>query len=146
MLLRRRMTGPIRRPTLRSTPRDRGCNPSFTGRVRRRSELGLTPKGTGRVELCESEERRDLRAAVAAIARSYGQEYYLSKSLAGEKSTELWQEIGKQGFLGVNIAEKYGGGGVARERQVWNSPRSARVRAWRIRWRTQRFRWRSWRG
>ena len=51
-----------------------------------------------------------MRAAVAAIARSYGHEYYLSKSLAGEKSTELWQEIGKQGFLGVNVAEEYGGG------------------------------------
>ncbi|GAY17362.1 MULTISPECIES: acyl-CoA dehydrogenase family protein [Mycobacteriaceae] len=63
------------------------------------------------MELCESDERRDLRAAVAAIARSYGHEYYLSKSLAGEKSTELWREIGKQGFLGVNIAEEYGGGG-----------------------------------
>lgn len=63
------------------------------------------------MELCESEERRDLRAAVAAIARSYGHEYYLSKALAGEKSTELWQEIGKQGFLGVNVAEEYGGGG-----------------------------------
>jgi len=46
------------------------------------------------MELCESDERRDLRAAVAAIARSYGHEYYLSKSLAGEKSTELWREIG----------------------------------------------------
>jgi len=63
------------------------------------------------MELRESEERRDLRAAVAAIARSYGHEYYLSKSLAGEKSIELWREIGKQGFLGVNIAEEYGGGG-----------------------------------
>lgn len=64
------------------------------------------------MELCESQEQRDLRAAVAAIARSYGHEYYLAKALAGEKSTELWQEIGKQGFLGVNICEQYGGGGA----------------------------------
>lgn len=53
------------------------------------------------MELCESQEQRDLRAAVAAIARSYGHEYYLAKSLAGEKSSELWQEIGKQGFWGL---------------------------------------------
>ncbi|WP_205627307.1 acyl-CoA dehydrogenase family protein, partial [Mycobacteroides sp. H101] len=64
------------------------------------------------MEISESQERRDLRAAVAAIGKSYGHDYYLTKSLGGEKSTELWQEVGKQGFLGVNIAEEYGGGGA----------------------------------
>ena len=61
--------------------------------------------------LHETEEVRDLRAAVASIAKSFGHDYYLEKSKAGEKSTELWQAVGKQGFLGVNIAEEYGGGG-----------------------------------
>lgn len=63
------------------------------------------------MELHETEERRDLRKAVTELARDYGHEYYVRKSLAGEKSTELWQAVGKQGFLGVNIAEEYGGGG-----------------------------------
>lgn len=62
-------------------------------------------------ELHKTEERADLRKAVSRIAHDFGHEYYLAKSLAGEKSTELWQAVGKQGFLGVNIAEQYGGGG-----------------------------------
>lgn len=52
------------------------------------------------MELHETEERQDLRKAVAEIAKDFGHEYYLEKSLAGGKSTELWQAVGKQGFLG----------------------------------------------
>ena len=33
------------------------------------------------------------------------------KTRNGEKLTELWQDMGKHGFLGVNIPEEYGGGG-----------------------------------
>lgn len=33
------------------------------------------------MEISESQERRDLRAAVAAIGKSYGHDYYLTKSL-----------------------------------------------------------------
>ena len=57
------------------------------------------------MELHETEERQDLRKAVAEIAKDFGHEYYLEKSLAGGKSTELWQAVGKQGFLGVNVFE-----------------------------------------
>ena len=64
------------------------------------------------MELHETEERQDLRKAVAEIAKDFGHEYYLEKSLAGGKSTELWQAVGKHGFLGVNLSEQYGGGGV----------------------------------
>ena len=63
------------------------------------------------MELHETEERRDLRKAVTEIAKDFGHDYYVTKSLAGEKSTELWNAVGKQGFLGVNITEEYGGGG-----------------------------------
>ena len=58
------------------------------------------------MELHETEERRDLRKAVTEIAKDFGHEYYVAKSLAGEKSTELWNAVGKQGFLGVNITEQ----------------------------------------
>lgn len=63
------------------------------------------------MELHETMERRELRQAVGEIARDFGHDYYVSKSLAGEKSSELWTAVGKQGFLGVNIEEEYGGGG-----------------------------------
>jgi alkylation response protein AidB-like acyl-CoA dehydrogenase len=62
-------------------------------------------------DLFETEDRKDLRKAVNAVAKDFGHQYFLEKSLSGEKSTELWQAVGKQGFLGVNISEEYGGGG-----------------------------------
>jgi alkylation response protein AidB-like acyl-CoA dehydrogenase len=59
----------------------------------------------------ESEERRALRAAVSDLAKRYGAEYMSRKARAGEKTTELWQDVAKHGYLGVNVPEEYGGGG-----------------------------------
>lgn len=60
----------------------------------------------------ETEERRALRAAVGDLARSYGWQYTREKARAGEHLTELWQDAGKAGFLGVNLPEEHGGGGA----------------------------------
>ena len=59
----------------------------------------------------ESEERQELRKAVAKLAGKYGGDWFAQKARAGEKTTELWLEIGKNGYLGINIPEEYGGGG-----------------------------------
>ncbi len=59
----------------------------------------------------ESQERQQLRAAVRDLASKYGREYFVRKARAGEKTTELWSEAGKLGYLGVNLPEEYGGGG-----------------------------------
>ena len=59
----------------------------------------------------ETDERRELRTQVAKLAGKYGREYFTEKARSGEKTTDLWLEIGKNGYLGINIAEQYGGGG-----------------------------------
>lgn len=59
----------------------------------------------------EPEERVALREAVAKLAGSYGREYIERQARAGEKTTDLWHDMGRHGYLGVNIPEEYGGGG-----------------------------------
>jgi alkylation response protein AidB-like acyl-CoA dehydrogenase len=59
----------------------------------------------------EPEERVALREAVKKLASKYGREYIEKQAAEGGKTTELWLEMGKNGFLGVNLPEEYGGGG-----------------------------------
>ena len=59
----------------------------------------------------ESEERQALRAAVRKLATGYGREYFVTQARSGGKTTDLWLEIGRHGYLGINIPEEYGGGG-----------------------------------
>ena len=59
----------------------------------------------------ESAERRELRTQVARLASKFGREWFTERARAGEKTTELWLEIAKNGYLGINIPEEYGGGG-----------------------------------
>jgi alkylation response protein AidB-like acyl-CoA dehydrogenase len=60
----------------------------------------------------ESEDLVALRESVFKLASKYGREYVLEKARSGGKITELWQDMGKHGFLGVNLPEEYGGGGA----------------------------------
>jgi len=63
------------------------------------------------VAFTEPEERQELRRAVARLASKYGRQWFTNKARAGEKTTELWLEIGRNGYLGINIPEEHGGGG-----------------------------------
>ena len=60
----------------------------------------------------ETGEQRALRAAVAGLGSKYGYSYFIRQARAGGRMTELWQEAGKLGFLGVNLPAEYGGGGA----------------------------------
>jgi alkylation response protein AidB-like acyl-CoA dehydrogenase len=60
----------------------------------------------------ETEEQIALRKAVAELGRRYGHDYAAPKARAHEPLSELWDEAGKSGFLGLNLPEQYGGGGA----------------------------------
>ncbi|WP_026361324.1 acyl-CoA dehydrogenase family protein [Amycolatopsis nigrescens] len=60
----------------------------------------------------ESEERIALRKAAGDLGRSYGHQYYLERARSGGHTTELWDEAGRLGYLGVAVPEEYGGGGA----------------------------------
>ncbi|MFD8725234.1 acyl-CoA dehydrogenase family protein [Streptomyces sp. NPDC059629] len=59
----------------------------------------------------ETDEHKALRAAVAALGAKYGRDYITRTIAEGRHPTELWQEAGKLGYLGVNLPEEHGGGG-----------------------------------
>jgi alkylation response protein AidB-like acyl-CoA dehydrogenase len=59
----------------------------------------------------ESDERQTLRREVAKLASKFGRDYFTQQARSGGKTTDLWLEMGKNGYLGINIPEEYGGGG-----------------------------------
>jgi alkylation response protein AidB-like acyl-CoA dehydrogenase len=63
------------------------------------------------MDFAETDEQRLLRKSVAEVAARYGHSYWLGQARAGEKTHELWDEVGRLGYLGVNVPEEYGGGG-----------------------------------
>jgi alkylation response protein AidB-like acyl-CoA dehydrogenase len=66
---------------------------------------------TEQIAFTESEERQALRREVAKLASTFGREYFTAQARSGGKTTDLWLAIGKNGYLGINIPEQYGGGG-----------------------------------
>ena len=63
------------------------------------------------MDFAGTDEQRLLRESVAEVAARYGHSYWLGKARAGEKTHELWDEVGRLGYLGVGVPEEYGGGG-----------------------------------
>ena len=59
----------------------------------------------------ETDERLSLRKEVAKLAAGSRREYIVRQARAGEKTTDLWLDMGKHGYLGVALPEEYGGGG-----------------------------------
>jgi alkylation response protein AidB-like acyl-CoA dehydrogenase len=63
-------------------------------------------------ELLDADEETLLRQSVSGIAAGFGHEYFSRASAAGENATELWDALAQGGFVGANIPEEYGGGGL----------------------------------
>jgi alkylation response protein AidB-like acyl-CoA dehydrogenase len=64
------------------------------------------------LELVPSQEETLLRETVAGICRDFGHDYMRAKVDAQEPATELWDALASRGYMGVNIPEEYGGGGL----------------------------------
>lgn len=71
-----------------------------------------TIKQDASLPLVLTDEETMLRATVKKIVAKYGHSYFRERSLSGEPMHELWDELGANGYLGLNIPEEYGGSGA----------------------------------
>jgi alkylation response protein AidB-like acyl-CoA dehydrogenase len=56
--------------------------------------------------------QRMIRDFVERLSTRYGREYWLRKAQSGEPPEEMWQELGKGGYLGMLVPEAYDGAGL----------------------------------
>src|SRR5512134_2549842 len=64
------------------------------------------------LQLVPSDEERQIRAAVRGICDRFPDDYSRRKHAAGEPPAELWDALAEKGYLGVNLPEEWGGGGL----------------------------------
>jgi alkylation response protein AidB-like acyl-CoA dehydrogenase len=64
------------------------------------------------MDFTEAPEHRDLREAVGAVTATYGPGYFAERAAAHEPTTELWRDLARHGFIGINLPEEFGGGGA----------------------------------
>ncbi|HYB39199.1 MAG TPA: acyl-CoA dehydrogenase family protein [Mycobacterium sp.] len=57
-------------------------------------------------------EETELRASVHGIVAGFGNDYFTHLSETLQPPTELWDALAAGGFVGVNLPEEYGGGGM----------------------------------
>lgn len=57
-------------------------------------------------------EEAELRASVHGIVAEFGNDYFTHCSETLQHPTELWNALAAGGFVGVNLPEEYGGGGM----------------------------------
>lgn len=64
------------------------------------------------IPLVEDDEQAMIRETVRRIARGFGHDYFIEKTRSGEPTDELWAAMADAGFLGINLPEEHGGGGL----------------------------------
>lgn len=57
-------------------------------------------------------EETELRASVHGIVAKFGNAYFTHCSETLQHPTEVWDALAAGGFVGVNLPEQYGGGGM----------------------------------
>jgi alkylation response protein AidB-like acyl-CoA dehydrogenase len=64
------------------------------------------------VNFDENPDHAAIREAVAKIAAPFGGTYYTEHAEQHLPTHELWTALGRAGFIGINIPERFGGGGA----------------------------------
>jgi len=64
------------------------------------------------MEFGENPDHLAIRETVAKIAAPYGGAYYTRHAEEHTPTGELWHALGRQGFIGINMPEEFGGGGA----------------------------------
>ena len=59
-----------------------------------------------------SEEQRMILEYGPKLAQTYDRAYWIAKAEKSEFVTEMWQQVGSDGFLGMMVGEEYGGAGL----------------------------------
>ncbi|XP_027729648.1 long-chain specific acyl-CoA dehydrogenase, mitochondrial [Vombatus ursinus] len=93
-------------PLLPVAPSTRSSHAGGEGRLESSSAKSLTDVGIRRIF---SSDHDIFRESVRKFFQEEVVPHHTEWEKAGEVSRELWKEAGKQGLLGINIAEKHGG-------------------------------------
>lgn len=64
------------------------------------------------LNFAEPGEYTEIREAVRQISAAHGLREYADRGRTNEPQTELWEELGDAGFIGINVPEQFGGGGA----------------------------------
>lgn len=72
----------------------------------------LTSASGALLPLLQSDEERSIREAVRGICASFGPHYSREVWERGEPPRALWEALSEKGFVGANIPEHWGGGGM----------------------------------
>ena len=60
-----------------------------------------------------------MREAVRGICSGFGEHYSRECFERGEAPSELWEALSDKGFVGANIPEEWGGGGMGMTGLIW---------------------------
>ena len=81
--------------------------------------MSTETSASARLDLIPSDEEREIRAAVAGICGRFPDSYSRDCHAAGKPPVELWDALAEKGYLGVNLPEAYGGGGIGMQGLSW---------------------------
>jgi len=78
-------------------------------------------------DFSEPAEYPELRAAVRQITQSHGPAEYTRHARTCTPMAGLWRDLGKAGFIGINVPEEFGGGGAGMSELALVAEESAAV-------------------